>query len=213
MRRSRSTLTPFDPEIERIARSIRRAVREANIAQIILVEYNLLISSNTEEGITMVVIPPPTMGDYCKRTDEGWVSIGFVPTYPANFDIKNYVLLGLRDNLFKRNTIRDSWEHLAHFYKTASMCRPAEVTEDQVKQSLFGFLLIGGSKDWLLCLTNGTIRTWKEMEDKFLERSSPPLSLLSEEQKLQILSSRKLNRCMTHGKGLNFYYSCSQIIT
>ena len=36
------------------------------------------------------------MGDYCKQTDEGQVSSGFVPACPTNFDIKNYVLLGLR---------------------------------------------------------------------------------------------------------------------
>lgn len=53
---------------------------------------------------------PQTMGDYCKITDEGQVSSGFVPTDPTNFDIKNYVLLGLRDNPFSGSAIRDPWE-------------------------------------------------------------------------------------------------------
>ena len=69
----------------------------------------------------MAVVPPQTMGDYCKRTDEGWVSRGFVLEDPANFDINNYVLSSLRDNSFNGNAIRDSWEHLAHFYETSSM--------------------------------------------------------------------------------------------
>lgn len=65
------TLTPFDPEIESTSRSIRRAVKEATLAQKFLVEDNLLIPSNAEEETIMdTVPPPPTMGNYCKRTDE-----------------------------------------------------------------------------------------------------------------------------------------------
>ncbi|XP_050909789.1 uncharacterized protein LOC127123629 [Lathyrus oleraceus] len=49
------------------------------------------------------------------------------------------------------------------------MCKPTDVTEDRVKLRLFMLSLIGRSKDWLLFLPSGTI-TWKEYEDKFLER-------------------------------------------
>ena len=61
MRNSGSTLTLFDPEIERTTRGIRRVVREATLAQRILVEDNPLISSDAEKEITMTVVPPPTM--------------------------------------------------------------------------------------------------------------------------------------------------------
>ncbi|XP_050918402.1 uncharacterized protein LOC127135809 [Lathyrus oleraceus] len=110
------------------------------------------------------------MEDYCKRTDEGQVSKGFVLADPSNFDIKNYVLSSLRDNPFDVNAIRDPWKHLARFYETTSMCKLINVTGDQVKLRLFGFSLIGRDKDWLCFLPNGTIQTWKELEDKFLER-------------------------------------------
>lgn len=142
-----------------------RVVREATLAQRILVEDISITYSNDEEEITMAIVPlPPTMGDYCKRTDKG-----FVPANPANFDITNYVLSGLRDNPFKGNAIRDPWEHLAHFYEATSTCRPTKVIEDQVKLRFFGFSLIGRAKDWFLCISNGTTRTWKELEDKFLK--------------------------------------------
>ncbi|MCI29794.1 hypothetical protein A2U01_0051003, partial [Trifolium medium] len=41
--------------------------------------------------------PPPrrTMGDYCRRTDVGQISMGFRSTDPVNFDIKNKVLARL----------------------------------------------------------------------------------------------------------------------
>lgn len=150
--------------------ALGKVVEEENIAQRILLEDNPLISSDTEDEITMAVVPPQTIGDYCKRTDEWEVSRGFLPEDPDNFDIKNFVLSGLKDNSFNGNTIRDPWEHLGHFYKTTSMYKPSEVTEDQFKVRLFGFSLIWREKDWLLCLPNGIIQTWKELEDKLLER-------------------------------------------
>lgn len=110
------------------------------------------------------------MKDYYKRTIEGQVSRAFVWEDPANFDIKNSVLSGLKDNLFDRNTVRDLWALLARFYEAASMCKLDDVTEDQVKLRLFGFSLIGRDKAWLLFLSNGKIWIWKELEDKFLER-------------------------------------------
>lgn len=85
--------------------------------------------------------------DYCKGTDEEQVSEGFVLAYPSNFDIKSYVLSGLREILFDRNTIRDPLAHLARFYEIALMCKPTFVTEDLVKLRLFGFSLIGRAKD------------------------------------------------------------------
>lgn len=79
------------------------------------------------------------------------------------------MISGLGDNPFDGTAIRDPWEHLAHFYKTTSMCRPTNVTEDQVKLRLFSFSLIRRDKVWLLFFSNGTIQTWKELKEKFLE--------------------------------------------
>lgn len=50
------------------------------------------------------------------------------------------------------------------------MCKLNEVIDDQIKLRLFGFSLMDQAKDWLKCILNGTIQTWKELEDKFFER-------------------------------------------
>lgn len=55
---------------------------------------------------------------------------------PANFDINNSVLPCLRDNPFKGNAIRDPWEHLVRFHETTSMCKPTNITKDQVNLSV-----------------------------------------------------------------------------
>lgn len=49
------------------------------------------------------------------------------------------------------------------------MCQLEGITEDRLKLNLFSFSLVGRAKDWLLYLPNGVIRTWRELEDKFLE--------------------------------------------
>ena len=61
------------------------------------------------------------MWDYCKRIDAWKITRGFIVADPGNFDIKNYVLSGLRENPFDGNVIQDPWEHLARFNETTSM--------------------------------------------------------------------------------------------
>ncbi|GAU10391.1 hypothetical protein TSUD_422810, partial [Trifolium subterraneum] len=165
----------FDPEIEKTAKANRKAARLARLAAQDLAELATQnssdeTSSSEEEGEMAEDPPRRTMGDYCRRTDTGQISMGFQPANPVTFDIKNTVLSGLRDNQFDGSAIRDPWAHLERFYETCTMCRPEGYTDSQIKLRLFGFTLIGRAKDWLQCIPSGTITTWKELEDKFLER-------------------------------------------
>lgn len=109
------------------------------------------------------------MGDYCRPTDASQVSMGFLPSDPANFNIKYVILSDLRDKPFDTNVASGLWEHLARFHETTSMCQQEGITKDQVKLKLFSFSLVGREKYWLLYLPNGVIKTWKEMEEKFLK--------------------------------------------
>lgn len=45
--------------------------------------------------------------------------MGFQHANLANFIIKSYVHLGLRENQFDGNVKKDPWEHLAQFYETS----------------------------------------------------------------------------------------------
>lgn len=50
------------------------------------------------------------------------------------------------------------------------MCKPSgDIINDQVKLCLFYFSYIGHANGCFQCIPNGTIQTWKELEDKFLE--------------------------------------------
>lgn len=54
-----------------------------------------------EEKVEMVVLIRHTLGDYCRRTIVGQMSLGFLPESPLTLDINNYVLSGLKDNSFE----------------------------------------------------------------------------------------------------------------
>lgn len=94
------------------------------------------------------------------------------------------MLLSLRDKQSDGNTNNDPWEHLTKFFDTTSMYQLEGITEDQVKLNLFTFSLIGRANDWLLYLPNGVIRTWRESEDKFLERSFTTSKLIEKKTKI-----------------------------
>ena len=47
------------------------------------------------------------------------------------------------------------------------------MTESQKRLRLFPFTLTGKARDWLLIILGVTIRTWDELELKFLEKYFP----------------------------------------
>ena len=60
---SRSALIPLDPEIERIARALRKVVRETALDDKISEEEQLSSSYISEEEVIMAVAQPLTIGD------------------------------------------------------------------------------------------------------------------------------------------------------
>ncbi|PNX90230.1 putative athila retroelement ORF1 protein [Trifolium pratense] len=77
----------------------------------------------------------------------------------------------LRENQFDGRAHKDPWDHQTQFSETCQIQKvPQGITEGQKKLRLFTFSLTGTAKEWIQCLPSGTIQTWKELEDKFLER-------------------------------------------
>lgn len=51
--------------------------------------------------------PQQTLRDYCRRIDTRHISLRFQPTNHVTFDIKNFLILGLKENSFNGKEIRD----------------------------------------------------------------------------------------------------------
>ncbi|MCI04042.1 hypothetical protein A2U01_0025084, partial [Trifolium medium] len=63
--------------------------------------------------------------------------------------------------------------HLSHFYDACDYTDPPGVSESNKRLRLFKFSLTGRAKDWLDTIPPGTIHTWQELEQKFLDRYFP----------------------------------------
>lgn len=84
-------------KIKNTLRAIWKAKRETKQAKVEL----------KEDILDMTTPSRQTMGDYCRRTDVGQISLGFQPPNLVTFNIKNYVLSGLRENIFDGQAVRD----------------------------------------------------------------------------------------------------------
>ncbi|KAK2380684.1 hypothetical protein QL285_068359 [Trifolium repens] len=127
----------FDLEIEWTVLAKLRAKR---LAQASALEVK---DTLTDESIEDQNNPPPpprrTMEDYCRRTDNEQVSLGFRPANQVNFDIKSNVLAGLRENQFNGKVNNDP-DHLNRFLDNCQIQKvPDYITEDQKKLRLFAF--------------------------------------------------------------------------
>ncbi|XP_024039448.1 probable disease resistance protein At1g61310 [Citrus clementina] len=67
----------------------------------------------------------------------------------------------------------DPNNHLKEFHVVCSTMKPAGVSEEQVKLMAFPFSLADSAKEWLYYLPSGTVTTWNEMRQLFLEKYFP----------------------------------------
>ncbi|GAU21459.1 hypothetical protein TSUD_32900 [Trifolium subterraneum] len=173
----------FDSEIEKTVKANRKAVRLAHQAALLTSGTKEILeeevpSSNTSNDATESmagVDPPPrrTLGDYGQATGGHNPNLGFQPLNPVSFDIKNTVLIALKENQFSGNEPECSNIHLARFYEACGYTDPTGVSESNKKLRLFPLSLTGRANDWIDTLPPNTIATWDELELKFRERYFP----------------------------------------
>jgi hypothetical protein len=175
----------YDPEIERTARALRKAVCLQMLSQSVPpgvrehISEPILTESETISSPKSAIMGEPQperpkLGDYGLATHRGQLTHTFQPANPVVFDIKTTILNGLRDKQFEGTEAMSPHEHLSRFAETCEFCvQPATVTDAQKKLRLFLFTLTGRAKDWLLTIPNGTVQTWEEQELKFLEKYYP----------------------------------------
>ncbi|CAN6559855.1 unnamed protein product [Malus baccata var. baccata] len=67
----------------------------------------------------------------------------------------------------------DANKHLIEFHVVCSGMRPTNVNEEQVKLRAFPFTLEAKAKEWLYNLPPGSINTWNQVKQAFLEQYFP----------------------------------------
>ncbi|CAJ2640369.1 unnamed protein product [Trifolium pratense] len=180
MRRTGPQELQFDPEIEKTARAIRKATREAQASRgtVLLRDtpdcQGRTAATMEDEQVPPVPQPPRrTLGDYGRRDNDALANQGFQPANPVSFDIKNTVLSALKENPYSGSEAQCPNLHLSHFYEACDYTDPPGVSESDKRLRLFKHSLTGRAKDWLDTIPAGTIETWRQLERKFLDRYFP----------------------------------------
>ena len=95
----------------------------------------------------------------------------------------------------------DPHKHLKELHMVCTSMKPMGVTEDQIKLRAFLFSLKDSAKDWLYYLPSGSIKTWNEMKNLFLEKYFPASRVANIRK--EICGVRKYN-----GESLHEYWEC-----
>ncbi|KAG9446985.1 hypothetical protein H6P81_013113 [Aristolochia fimbriata] len=146
-----------DPEPERSLLNRRKTGQSAMEGQ------------NQEEGAEK------TMEHYVQSNPNAQRSAIVRPEVPSNFEIKPQILSMIQNNYqFGGLSQEDPNEHIEKFLEIYDTFRFKDVTNEVVWLRLFPFTLRDRAKNWYHTLPPESIRTWEELQRKFLRKYFPP---------------------------------------
>jgi hypothetical protein len=180
MRGQASAELLFDAEIERTARANRKEIRLRNLRE---KRGSSEVNSYKNEQVHKEVNemaednppppPPPErlLGDYGAR-DRNRIRLTITnqPVTVTKFEINPRFLRELKEKQFAAKYNEDANKHLKNFFVICETTKVDGNSEEAKRLRLFPFSLTDDAKEWFDSLPAGSITTWNEMEDKFLER-------------------------------------------
>jgi len=98
------------------------------------------------------------------------------PTVLApTFEIKSSIINMLQNSVqYDGNDHEDPGRHIAGFLEVCSTFKIQNVSDDAIWLRLFPFSLRDKAKSWLLSLPTGSITTWVQMAEMFVQNYFPP---------------------------------------
>ncbi|KAG9453559.1 hypothetical protein H6P81_006463 [Aristolochia fimbriata] len=158
--RTRSSEDPLaepDPELERSLLQLRRR------------ENSAMEDQHEEEGAEK------TMKHYVTSNPNAQRSTIVRPEVPNKFEIKPQTLSMIQNSYqFGDLSNDDPNEHIERFLELCDTFKFEDVTNEAVWLRLFPFTLRDRAKSWLSTLPLDSIRTWDELQMKFLGKYFPP---------------------------------------
>ncbi|XP_022040095.1 uncharacterized protein LOC110942629 [Helianthus annuus] len=132
-------------------------------------------SSEDDTGSIMVEDDQP-LNETGRPGGEGLLPSIARPTIAApSFEIKSSIFNMLQNSVqFDGKDHEDPGRHIASFLEVCSTFKIRDVFEDAIRLRLFPFSLRDKARSWLLSLPAGSIATWNEMADLFMQKDFPP---------------------------------------
>ncbi|XP_048432231.1 uncharacterized protein LOC125473453 [Pyrus x bretschneideri] len=157
-RRSKSIdLDSYDPEVERTLRKLRGTIKQKRESVSLPPSSPPHLSLEEEEEPQEGMADNRTLRELATpNTDQQPLCITY-PNAGGGFELKS----------------EDANKHLMEFHVVCSGMRPANVDEEQVKLRAFPFTLEAKAKEWLYNLPPGSMNTWNQVKQAFLEQYFP----------------------------------------
>ncbi|CAL8167574.1 unnamed protein product [Prunus armeniaca] len=182
-------LFPFDPEPEQ---SLRRRHREQNLLRVPSLQGTFLQSLYSEDlhsTETMAFVIPEAGDPLGNSLTAHATNIPGCITYPAveegsTFEIKHHMLSILPT--FHGLSTDDPNMHIAEFLMGCKNILVKGFSAESIKLRLFPYTLKDQARRWLLTLPSGSISTWNQLSEKFLNKYYPASKTL--DMRTQILS-------------------------
>ncbi|EPS61316.1 hypothetical protein M569_13480, partial [Genlisea aurea] len=86
------------------------------------------------------------------------------------FEVKPQYIQMIKANTFGDYGTEDPEEHLRAFVEICDVFKDAGASDDAIRLRLFPFSLVGNAKKWFENLPDNSIRTWRDMEEAFLDK-------------------------------------------
>ena len=180
-------LFPFDSEIEKTARRLRKEAREAAArppepALEHLIDTSAFTTYDNHMAEEHHAAPAAqsahnegqTLMDYMQPTIGGIHSAIRKPTIAANnFEIKSGILQMVKTTQFGGSPTENPKDHISNFMELCDTFKYNGVPEDAIRLILFPFSLRDAAKSWLNSLPANSITTWPELCQKFLSKFFP----------------------------------------
>ncbi|GJU18096.1 zinc finger, CCHC-type containing protein [Tanacetum coccineum] len=166
--------TPYkDPE--RKFRSSRRHFKTLSLDKLRSLDFNQLSDeeySEEEEDEEMA----KTMEQYVSKTRTDYGSGVARPKInnKDQFELKGQFLNELRENTFSSSDNKDANEHIEKVLEIVNLFHVPNITVDQLMLRVFPISLTGAATRWLRNKPTGSIKTWKDLKTKFLNKYCPP---------------------------------------
>ena len=87
-------------------------------------------------------------------------------------------LLQMR-GLFGGHATEDAHEHLKNITEICAPFNIANISQESMRLRLFPFSLMGEARTWFKELPPGSITSWGELQDAFLDRFFPPARMMA----------------------------------
>ncbi|KAL0378595.1 UNVERIFIED_CONTAM: hypothetical protein Sradi_3165000 [Sesamum radiatum] len=171
-RSSRTGELQFDPEIEKTARRLRKETKQKRTraaldvdltvgGESIFKETEAKMATNNRRSIKELNAP---------NSDQQPLCITFTEA-EDNFELKSGLIHLLPS--FHGLAGGDPHKHLKEFHVVCARMKPHGIIDEQLYLRAFPFSLKDKAKDWLYYLPSGSIETWADMKQQFLQRFFP----------------------------------------